>query len=50
MKNTSLFILSATLIIQLVSPPITRAICYEERGERKYVWDPVVEGVFICDE
>jgi hypothetical protein len=41
MKNTSLFILSVTLILQLVSPPITLAICYEERGERKYVWDPV---------
>ena len=41
MKSTSLFILSVTFILQLVSAPITQAICYEERGERKYVWDPV---------
>ncbi len=41
MKNTSLFIFSVTIILLLVSAPITQAICYEERGVRKYVWDPV---------
>ena len=41
MKNTPLFILSVIFILQLVAAPITQAICYEERGERKYIWDPI---------
>ena len=41
MKNTYLFIFSISLILQLGSVAVTQAICFEERGERKYVWDPV---------
>ena len=41
MKNTNIFFLTVLLIFLLVTAPIAQAICYEERGERKYVWDPV---------
>jgi hypothetical protein len=41
MKAIYFFIFIGAIMLLLGSPGFTQAICYEERGEKIYVWDPV---------
>lgn len=41
MKIIYFFMFIGAIVLLLATPDSSQAICYEEKGEKIYVWDPI---------